>query len=75
MLESQVSKRSRLHDVIYLLKHAKYEQLKHCIVKTKTNHVVVLQTLSTTFHFLGAFWILVIVLFPFLEKIVDLPGG
>ena len=40
-------------------KPPKYEQLKHYYVdKTKTNHVV-LQTLSTTFQFLRAFWILV----------------
>ena len=46
----QVSKRGRLHDVFYRQKHPQYEQLKHCIGKTKTNHVV-LQTLSTTFQF------------------------
>ena len=57
----QVSKRGRLPDVFYKQKHPKYEQLKHCVVKTKTNHVAVLQTLSTTFQFLRAFWILVLV--------------
>ena len=39
-------------------KHSKYEQLKHCIVQSKTNQDVVLQTLSTTFQFLSAFLIL-----------------
>ena len=58
----QVSKRGRLPDVFYKQKHPKYEQLKHCVVKTKTNHVAVLQTLSTTFQFLRAFWILVVVI-------------
>ena len=59
--QSQVSKRGRLPDVFYKQKHPKYEQLKHCVVKTKTNHVAVLQTLSTTFQFLRAFWILVLI--------------
>ena len=30
------------------------------VIKSKTNHVVVLETLSTTFHFLRAFSILVV---------------
>lgn len=54
---AQVSKRG-LHDVFYRQKHPKYEQLKHCVGKTKTNHIV-LQTLSTTFQFICAFWIIV----------------
>ena len=58
-LHSQVSKRGRLHDVFHNQMHPKYEQLKHYIVKAKTNHLVVLQTLSTTFHFLSAYLILV----------------
>ena len=58
VLWSQVSKHGRLHVVFYRQRHLKYEQLKHCVGKTKTNHVV-LQTLSTTFQFLRAFWILV----------------
>ena len=41
--ESQVSKRDHLHDVFYWQRHLKYEQLKHCVGKTKTIHVV-LQT-------------------------------
>ena len=60
VLWSQVSKHGRLHVVFYRQRHLKYEQLKHCVGKTKTNRVV-LQTLSTTFQFLRAFWILVIV--------------
>ena len=58
-LGPQVSKRGRLHHVFHKQRHPKYEQLKHCIIKTKTNHVVMLQMLTTTSHFLRAFWILV----------------
>ena len=58
-LQAQVSKHGHLHDVFYRQRHLKYEQLKHCVGKTKTNHVV-LQTLSTTFQFLRALWILVL---------------
>ena len=41
-------------------KHPKFEQFNDCIVKTKTNQAVVLQTLPTTFHFKRAFSILVL---------------
>ena len=49
--ESQLSKNA-IYTTCFMNKHPKYEQLKHCVIKTKTNHVAVLQTLSITFRFL-----------------------